>query len=518
MENLQRYENNIKILRETIENKQKDYEELKVTVSDDNIRLESLRKMPDDSIKNEVMINTINKSNELLDKAIEENNKKIEKAKSEIEKLETKIIENKNNLKEAIYQNRKEAKDNKAKAFNKYAMMNKKFNLNIEKGRNIKLKMKAFSADHNNKEVYKTVTKEHTEHLKDMKEIAKKRNQLWELYNEASKENEKVLIDTEGLLHKYNLEEIKNEDILDKKDNSSDIKIETLDQEEKEENAEEIIDQNVEPKTPTFNQDSIDSNKMTEGYGVGQRRTQHKEIINEDTQNMDNSKSNKIQKIYISEKDRTIRVYDDSDNVEELWTISGILDKSEKRKLYKDSGVKEICKKIMKGKNRREIKRLRKKINPNIVNAICSKNEFSDTLEKYINCIKNEEEFPFEVVHDLGKLNIISKIFRQKSKYMKAEEKCGAKILNKLFNKNQTLETGNAEEMIEEVETAETAETAGNNDGRTKKDIFRDWLSQDKYMPNNQYYLKKTEIEYTPKHTDDHINGDEVQEQDDIEK
>lgn len=204
MENLQKYDRNIETLKQELETRSKDLEQQRILIEEDNIRLEGLRKVIEPSIKSQIMIDAINQSNIQVDKEIERNNKKIEAAEDEIKRIYDKIESNKLSLKEAIDKNKEEAKKDKAKAFASYSRKNNEFNKGIEKGMTIKLKLKAFSSGMD-KELYKAASEESAEHLKHMKKLAKERNEAWKLYNEAAKDNDRILMDGQELLHKYNL-------------------------------------------------------------------------------------------------------------------------------------------------------------------------------------------------------------------------------------------------------------------------------------------------------------------------
>ena len=58
----------------------------------------------------------------------------------------------------------------------------------------------------------------------------------------------------------------------------------------------------------------------------------------------------------------------------------------------------------------------------------------------WVKSIYNKSKFPFELKHDLSGLNIIDKF--KLRKHTKTEERCGAEILGKIWNKNKALSEG----------------------------------------------------------------------------
>lgn len=212
MENLKRYESNLGVLQEQLENTKQEYETRKVEIEQDNTRLEGMKKTVDPAIKSSTLLDTINNSNQQIDKEIENNKRRLEMLNNKVEKAEQNLENGRIAFKEAIFNNRKEAAKNKSKAYVEYAKVNRAFTKNIEKGKEIKLKLKAYQSDKNNSESYKAASKEQADHMNEMKALAKQRNELWKKYNEASKEEVKVLAETQALLEKYNLQENEREE------------------------------------------------------------------------------------------------------------------------------------------------------------------------------------------------------------------------------------------------------------------------------------------------------------------
>lgn len=121
----------------------------------------------------------------------------------------------------------------------------------------------------------------------------------------------------------------------------------------------------------------------------------------------------------------------------------------EKGNIYKRLEIGKMCRKVIKdtkGKRRLGIM-LKRKINPEIVKALdATGNE--DLVQDYIESIYTKKELPFELTHDLSELSMIEKL--QMRKYTKSEEKCGAKILGKIFSRNKALPEG--EKGVEQIE------------------------------------------------------------------
>lgn len=155
----------------------------------------------------------------------------------------------------------------------------------------------------------------------------------------------------------------------------------------------------------------------------------------------------KIQSIMISEKTGEVTVI--GENGEEISKNKifkhNLKDNAEKISLYNDIKRLKLCNEI--AENKKDAKKLMKKLNPSILLALQDNKEM---IREYVNAVYKEEKLPFELTHDLEGMNPIKKFFKQRSKQLKAEEKCGAKILNKLFDKSKALdEVKESKEVIE---------------------------------------------------------------------
>lgn len=139
----------------------------------------------------------------------------------------------------------------------------------------------------------------------------------------------------------------------------------------------------------------------------------------------------------------------------------------EKGNMYKRLEIGKMCRNVIKdtkGKRRLGIM-LKRKINPEIVKALdATGNE--DLVRDYIESIYTKKELPFELTHDLSELSMIEKL--QMRKYTKSEEKCGAKILGKIFSRNKALP--NPEKKAEMIQQEQKEELAQNVQEIMKKD------------------------------------------------
>lgn len=238
----------------------------------------------------------------------------------------------------------------------------------------------------------------------------------------------------------------------------------------------------------------------------------------------------KIQSIMISEKTGEVTVI--GENGEEISKNKifkhNLKDNAEKISLYNDIKRLKLCNEI--AENKKDAKKLMKKLNPSILLALQDNKEM---IREYVNAVYKEEKLPFELTHDLEGMNPIKKFFKQRSKQLKAEEKCGAKILNKLFDKSKALDEGKEskeviepeiveenptevkvdrekieQEIVEEKQTKENTENKGKyrhatkefqekykaNPAKTDHEIYLDY-----FKPSKENTTPETEIEHDGK-------------------
>ena len=109
--------------------------------------------------------------------------------------------------------------------------------------------------------------------------------------------------------------------------------------------------------------------------------------------------------------------------------------KEEKKEMYERLEINELSKMV--SDNIFDRIRLYRKMNPAVIMAIGNNQE---QLYNYMGNLLyklDKKEFDFNLTHDLSALNFIQKLFKRAQ--VKAEEKCGATILGKLFDKNKTI-------------------------------------------------------------------------------
>lgn len=109
-----------------------------------------------------------------------------------------------------------------------------------------------------------------------------------------------------------------------------------------------------------------------------------------------------------------------------------------KKTLYDEIGIHKICEEIAGGGTLGKLRGsyLAKKLNPTTIKILDSIGN-SKMLQDYIKSIYCNKTFPFDLSYNLRDLNAVQKWKFQKS--IKSEEKSGAKIIGKLFDKNISL-------------------------------------------------------------------------------
>lgn len=107
-----------------------------------------------------------------------------------------------------------------------------------------------------------------------------------------------------------------------------------------------------------------------------------------------------------------------------------------KKELFKKLDIRKKCKEIT-GKTGLL---LMTKLNPEVVKAL---EDDSVALKSYIKSIYEKKELPFKLTHDLSGLGVLKKISMLRK--TRAEERSGARVLGRLFDKNKALEAGKKE-------------------------------------------------------------------------
>ena len=188
----------------------------------------------------------------------------------------------------------------------------------------------------------------------------------------------------------------------------------------------------------------------------------------------------KIQSIIISEKTGEVTVIgEDGEEISKNKILKhNLKDNAEKISLYNDIKGLKLCNEI--AENKKDAKKLMKKLNPSILLALQDNKEM---IREYVNAVHKEEKLPFELTHDLEGMNPIKKFFKQRSKQLKAEEKYGTKILNRLFDKSKALDEGKEREEVvipeikedydREIETEEIDEQPKENIEKIEKGPYK---------------------------------------------
>ena len=202
--------------------------------------------------------------------------------------------------------------------------------------------------------------------------------------------------------------------------------------------------------------------------------------------------------IFISENDKIIKCKDKNGTIN--IPIEEIED--EKNDMYKRLDISKKCRKIIKettGKRRLGLM-LKRKVNPEIIRALDSTGN-RDLIEKYIESVYNKSEFPFELKHDLSGLNIREKF--KLRKYTKTEEKCGAEILGKIWNKNKALSEG--KQNVNELEQESKDEIAAS---------VRKIIAKEKEEKKNASFVQKVDgknAEIAEKYNEDNKTQNEYE-------
>lgn len=140
--------------------------------------------------------------------------------------------------------------------------------------------------------------------------------------------------------------------------------------------------------------------------------------------------SNKITYIGIYEGDGNIYYENENGNRDSI-SIAEVLES--KKSQFSRLDIKNICKEIAGGKIKGLL--LGRKVNPEIVSVLQNNPE---QLKDYITSIYQKKELPFELTHHLRGIGILDKI--RMNRFARIEEKLGATVIGKLFDKNRALD------------------------------------------------------------------------------
>lgn len=179
-----------------------------------------------------------------------------------------------------------------------------------------------------------------------------------------------------------------------------------------------------------YKQMQEDNKNITDVRKIEQMTRENKEKAISSNKVTQEKKEKKFGYIEILEKEGNIKYYFEGDKQEHTISIKQALE--EKKEKFNRLEISKICKEIAGGRIKGTL--LKRKINPEIV-AVLENN--TEQLKEYINSIYNKKSLPFDLVHNLENTNILSKI--KLNRFVKAEEKAGAWVCGKLFDKNRAI-------------------------------------------------------------------------------
>lgn len=265
---------------------------------------------------------------------------------------------------------------------------------------------------------------------------AKEAEKISKAWNDAKKQ-EDLQVETEKKETEQKMEPLNTDNLFQELEDEKNVE-----NEKEEKNVE-----NIENKKDEKN---VENEKAEENKNDGKNETNS---YNFDW--MSDIKESKLVSININEGEGIVYSKTEDGKITK-YDINEIL--KEKRKLYKNEFVKDICEEIAGGTFGGRI--LSAKVNPAIVKVLENNPKM---LEKYIGCLNDKEELPFELTHDLrdSQLGIFNKM--RMWVRARAENKIpGTKIIfaNSRWNKNKTLpkaENVNDKEDILDGEYKEVA-------------------------------------------------------------
>lgn len=321
------------------------------------------------------------------------------------------------------------------------------------------------------------------EYEKDLEKINRELNSKLMGIAKKQKELETLNSHVDKMMSKYNVKSQMKEDKETKTETKEEKEIKTENKEQKEtetENKQEKVAKNNEARVkteenkvkfevgPYLGKENINESKTVDIPKIRNNMKSQYVQPNKDLSNIKFAKEDipltpNIKYIEILEKEGNINYYIDGDEQEHTISIQQVLE--EKKEKFKRLGISDMCKEIAGGRIKGAL--LKRKINPEVV-AVLEHN--TDQLKEYINSISEKKNLPFDLVHNLLNTNLLSKI--KLNRFVKAEEKAGAYICGKLFDKNSAII---AKEKTKAL--AETAkETAKDKTAKIKE------FSQEKYQ------------------------------------
>lgn len=229
-----------------------------------------------------------------------------------------------------------------------------------------------------------------------------------------------------------------------------------------------------------YKQMQNDSRNITEARKIEQMSSEKPATtrsLNSQEKEEKEEKDKKVKYIEILEKEGNINYYIDGDEQEHTIPIQQAFE--EKKEKFKRLGISEMCKEIAGGRIKGAL--LKRKINPEIVAVLENDTE---QLKEYISSISEKKNLPFELVHNLLNTNILSKV--KLNRFVKAEEKAGAYVSGKLFDKNRAI-------TAKEKTKALAGKVKENVKDKTEKvkDFSREKISNSKNKRNKKDFVPK---------------------------
>ena len=259
---------------------------------------------------------------------------------------------------------------------------------------------------------------------------------------------------------------------------------------------ENIVEENKEPE----DKDQDEYIHVLEEDREPEEKDKDENTVEENREPEEKDKKPYLRSIRISEKDGKVTLLGINKYGGRILNEGKIFKRSfrdylEKKQLYKDMQIKELCNEI--AENNKKAKELKKCLNPSIINVLQNKKD----IKEYVEATYYAKKLPFELIHDLKGLNIAMNFLKVHSKQFETEEKCGAIILNRDYDKNKALygKKENKEkiepEIIEE-DSSEEKQTDKNVDKKTKFiDRFKNWLFDGEDILDQDDYLEQEEQE-----------------------
>ena len=263
---------------------------------------------------------------------------------------------------------------------------------------------------------------------------------------------------------------------------------------EDKEQVENIVEENKEPEDKEQVENIVEENKEPED------KEQVENIVEGNKEPEEKDKKPYLRSIRISEKDGKVTLLGINKYGGRILNEGKIFKRSfrdyrEKKQLYKDMQIKELCNEI--AENNKKAKELKKCLNPSIINVLQNKKD----IKEYVEATYYAKKLPFELIHDLKGLNRAMNFLKVHSKQFETEEKCGAIILNRDYDKNKALygKKENKEkiepEIIEE-DSSEEKQTDKNVDKKPKFiDRVKNWLFDGEDILDQDDYLEQEEQE-----------------------